>query len=359
MTETSYPNLLSAVKALKERAAEVQLTLDLSDWTVSNAHNYPNDSDLPQFMKDRESYESTREGQIKNELSDLETFFEPFAKFPEPTAFAGLADDLLPALQELVVGPGGHADFVKKGEIAPNADFDGFTGIGGLIPSWAGIAAQTFKTSFAPKIPAVVWNEFSAVEGLRGPLLGAEELWDNARTDICKLVDATKAAVEKCLGSGGSASASSVLSLIGALIGVAAIPFTAGASAGVVATSFTVATAAAGLASSTATIVEGSAEISGDKPLDLIADLKTEVKSLNTTIWSKEWELQQSLTDLTAQLGGMVETRNPKQHPQIPDDDYIQTYDSKLHDSFTMPRPALADTTQGNATDGDHGGSPL
>ncbi|WP_340538478.1 hypothetical protein [Nocardioides sp. GXZ039] len=359
MTETTtYAGLLTAVSALKQRAEEVQLQLDLRDWTVTNAKNYSQDSDLPRFVEDRKAYESARKGQITSELADLVTFFEPFSKFPEPATFKGLADQLRPALQELVVGPGGHADFVAMGNIAPNADFDMFTSIDGLIPSWAGIAAQTFKTSFAPKIPAVVWNEFSAVEGLRGPLLGAEELWDNARKDVCKLVDATRAAVEKAAPAvSGGPSASSVLFLISSLIGVAALPFTAGASAGVVAAGFTVATAASAVVASSAAVAEGvTVTISGEKPLDLIAALRRETNSLNTTIWAKEWDLQKSLTDLTDQLGGMVEYRGPK---QIPDEDFGPTYDAKLHDSFTMPRPALADTTKDNATDRDHGGRPL
>ncbi|QDH10901.1 hypothetical protein FE634_21740 [Nocardioides dongxiaopingii] len=357
--ETAYSGLVSAVEALRDRAAEVQLVLELSDWAVANASRYPNDSDLDDFLADRREAERQLTTQIDAELDDLVGLFEPFAEMPRPSAFRSLADQLDGALAQLVVGPGGHADFVSSGNVGPNSAYDGFTSIDGLIPTWAGIAAQTFKTSFAPRIPAVVWNEFSAVEGLRGPLLGAETLWDEARKDVCALVDAARAAVDGCLGSGGDISASAALGLLGALVGVVAIPFTLGASTTVAAASFTIATSSIAVAGSAAGIVETtSVEISGEKPLDVIADLRSRLSSFNTDLLLQESRLRTSLHDLGSQLGGMVERRNPNQHPQIPDDDTVTVFDPALHGSFTMPRPDLAEVTQGNATDPVNVGRP-
>lgn len=360
---TAYSGLGGAVEDLRARAVELQKAWDEREFGV----HYFSDPDHPvgdenqaaeQFRRDLEDFRSKNGARVEALFADLPELFRPFERVPEPTAFRSLADDLTDALGRLVVGPGGHADFTEGKNIPPTEAYEQLGSSSTYLADWTGLAASQFRINVLPKVPGVVWNEFSAVAGLRGPLLAAENTYKKAQEDLCKLVDSTSAQLDAVFPNPGG-SLSVTLGLIGAVVGVVALPFTLGGSTPVIAAGFTVATTAVGAAGAAASAFEGSDPIiQGKTPEEIVQAMREGLQTINSQIFSNELFAAEKLGDLTNELSGTVRVRNPHQNPHIPDDEYATEHHPKLEHSYTMPRPALADTRRGNATDDQHVGKP-
>jgi hypothetical protein len=346
---TPYEELPGAVERLRKDAIEAHLESKWQDnWAMRGR---PMTADVKRITLEQWRPEAERE------YADLPGLFRPFHEMPQPADFRELADVLSDSLGFLS-GPHGRADFVRSGVVPPHPAYNQLTSVSDMIPDWAGIAAQTFRNTFAPNVEPVVWNEFSAIEGLRGPLLAAESLWTRARVDICQLVDKAQAAIDQNQESGGPVKQSSTLSLIGAVVGVLALPFTAGGSAPAVVAGFTVATSTIGLAANAAAVHQETkptnVSIAGVTPSEIIDTLRSGLSTLNQGIASHEMTIAQHLGDLISRMAGV--SRVQVGRPGAPDRGYTRNPDHEA--GFTMPRPQLANVTSGNVTDDDYVGRP-
>ena len=344
--------LKGEVDRLRRDAIEVELD---QAWTRA-VHN---------STGQRDDWEKYVRPDVERMFGDLPDLFAPFEGLPEESTFWELAKSLHPAL-ECLVAEGEHADFVEGQSIGPNAAYNIVNSVAAWIPDWSGEAATAFEGEVAPTIPGVVWNEFSAVEGLRGALFAAHDMWLEARRDVCRLVESAQHAVDLQRANPGGASATAVLTLIGAIASVAAIPLTGGASAPV-GTSLVVHlnmvsgfTALASLGTDAADKREPDtrAELAGESPGEIIDSLRRELRQLADRIFDQEWKIAANLNELTEQVRGAVRAGTPSRPGQVPEDEHQTEYSAQKAAPFTMPRPALANTTQENATDDRHVGKP-
>ncbi len=304
----------------------------------------------------RQLWEDRVRPDVERMFADLPDLFSPYKEMPEESVFPDLAKSLYPALACLVA-EGEHADFVEQESVPKHSAYNVVNSIDSWIPDWSGEAAAAFERNVAPAIPVVVWNEFNAVEGLRGPLFAAHDMWLEARKDVCRLVEAAQHAIDLQRADAGGSQVTASLTLISALISFAAAPITGGSS---LAISVGVITGAIGIGTGAAKILDdrNTARLSGESPAEVINALRRELTALGDRIYDQEWRIAENLIDLTNTVRGAVQTRAPERPGQGPDDEHQTEYSPQKAAPFTMPRPALANTTEKNATDDQHVGSP-
>jgi len=335
------------VELLQKDAIKAQL-----DWEWDRIA----DADVKRTPGARATFDGQRRSEVERMFGDLPELFTPYQEMPEESTFHGLAKSLYPALGCLVA-EGEHADFVEQESVGKHEAYDIVNNVAPWIPDWSGEAAQAFERDVAPTIPRVVWNEFSAVEGLRGPLFAAEGMWLEARRDVCRLVEAAQHAIDLQQANAGSVDVKASLTLISALISLAAIPVSGGGS---LAVSLSVITGSIGVGTAAADVVSDrtNAFLSGESPEEVINALRRELTSLGDRIYDQEWRIAENLIELTNKVLGAVRTPAPERPGQRPDDEHQTEYSPEKAAAFTMPRPALANTTEENATDDQHVGTP-
>lgn len=348
----NLPQLKGQVDRLRRDAIEAELD---AQWERARRNTPASEDDWKEIVRP----------DVERMFSDLPDLFAPFEWLPEESTFKELAKSLDPAL-ECLVAEGDHADFVEQRSVGPNPAYNIVNSVAAWIPDWSGEAATAFEGDVAPTIPYVVWNEFNAVLGLRGSLFAAYDMWLEARRDVCRLVESAQHAIDLQRANAGGASATAVLTLIGAIASVVAIPLSGGASAPVgasLAVHLNLVSGVSGLMAAGVDAAEKQppdtkAELAGESPAEIIDSLRRELRLLGDRIYDQEWRIASNLIELTDQVRGAVRTRTPERPGQVSEDEHQTEYSPQKAAPFTMPRPALANTTKENATDDRHVGRP-
>ncbi|WP_134764910.1 hypothetical protein [Nocardioides sp. 1609] len=327
------------------------------DGSLDDAHAWTNE----RRARELQVYSDQWYGEIRSWFEDIEELFDELADLPDPGTLLSTAQSLNPALS-IMSGPSGHTDISGGTEYAPSASFDKLQSVPTYLADWNGIAADAFKSNFIPPLERVAHNEFEAIVSLRSPLLAAGEMWKQARKDVSDLIDETNSALDDYEGGKGAADAVLALSIIGAVVAVAAVPFTGGTSAALY---WAIAGSAIGV---TGAVVGYPAEpkkeldISGDTPADIAVSLRQAVADMKLQWIENEIFIRdkiRSLTDLISGYTAPSEDSPPlPRYPNVGAPTSGHTYSQATVHEFSLPRPALADTTPGNAQDDDHFGKP-
>ena len=303
-------------------------------------------------------YSDQWRGEIASWFADIADMFDDLADLPEPEALRSEAAGLEPALA-LLAGPSGHTDIAEGREHGPHAAYEKLQSIPTYLADWNGLAADAFKSNFVPPLERVVHHEFEAVVSLRSPLLAAAHMWEKARLDVSNLIDECNSALDDYEGGKDSADAVLALGIIGAIVAVAAVPFTGGSSAALY-------WAMAGSAISVTGAVVGypdepkkDVDIKGSSPAEIAQSLREAIVDMRLQWIEHESFIARQLRTLSDLLNGYSA---PEGAPPIPrDPPYYSTdhtYDVATVHEFALPRPALADATPGNVTSDDYLGTP-
>lgn len=350
-----YGDIRSEGESLRERAIELEIQHQANMAYDRDGYDWTHEEKLDGLAL----YSAEYRDEITSWFADLTEIFDELAQLPDPAGFRSEAGALTNALTNLS-GPSGHTDVTAGDEYGPHPAYDHLLQIPTYLVDWNGIAADAFKSNFVPAFERVVHNEFEAVVSLRSALEAEAYLWEKARKDVSDLIDVTNAALDDYEGAKDPAETAFVLGVIGAVVAVAAVPFTGGTSAALY-------WAIAGSAISVTAGVVGlpdepkkELDIKGDSPAEIINSMREAVWDMKLQWLNDEIFIAEQIRHLQDRMNGYTAASEdappvPRGYPYYSTE---HTYSEDTVHSFTLPRPELADSSGGNVRDEDHMGEP-
>lgn len=297
-------------------------------------------------------YDSRFRGEIETWFADMPGVFEELADLPDPDALRAAATELEPVLA-LLSGENGHIDLADGKEYPPHAAYDRLPDMVTYLVDWNGVAADAFKSNYIPPLTRVFHHEFRAVASLRSSLLASAEMWKRAREDVSNLIDEASSALDDYDSGKDAADAVLILSIIGAVVAVAAVPATGGTSAALY-------WAMAGSALSVTGAIVGypdepkkELDIKGESPSEIYQSMREAIVDMKIQWIHDEGFIRDQLLHMSDAISGYVlpegseDGPRPRTYPEVqyPTD---HTYSEETARQFVLPRPALADSTPGN-----------
>lgn len=360
-----YGDVRSQARTLVDRIAELETLhqANLAFLTAAESGDYDDIYDWTDERRARELqvYSDQWYAEIRSWFEDIEEMFDDLADLPDGDAIRAQAYELDAALGPMA-GPSGHTDISGGNEYGPSPAFEKLNSIPSLLQDWNGIAADRFKSSFIPPLERVAHHEFEAIVSLRSPLLAAAKMWDEARKDVSGLIVEANSALDDFEGGKGAADAVLALSIVGAVIAVAAVPFTGGGSAALYWAMAGSATAVAGAVVGYPQEPTQELDISGDSPAEIAQSLRQAILDMKLQWIETEAFIRdkiRSLSDLMSGYTARDEDTPPRpRYPYTGGSPGDYTYDQATIHEFALPRPSLADATRGNARSDDYFGTP-
>lgn len=359
----NYGDVRTEAKTLVERFVELEVEHQAmlafnralaESGDLDDIHSWTNERKALELQV----YSNEWRDEIASWFADITEMFDDLADLPDPGPLKAEADSLYGALTQMA-GPSGHTDIGDGKAHPPSPAFEKLSVIPEMLSDWEGLAAEAFKYNFLPPLERVAFHEFEAIVSLRSPLLAASHMWEKARLDVSNLIDECNSALDDWEGGKDSADAVLALGIIGAVVAVAAVPFTGGTSAALYWTM-------AGSAISVAGAVVGhpneptkELDIKGDSPADIAQSLRDAIWDLKLQLLEHEIFISRQIRTLSDQISGYTA---PEGTPPIPrDPPYYSTqhtYSEATVHEFALPRPKLADATPGNVNTDGYLGTP-
>lgn len=359
----NYGDIRSEAKALVEKFVELEVEHQAmlafnralaESGDLDDIHSWTNEKKALELQV----YSDQWRGEIASWFADITEMFDDLADLPDPAPLRSEAEGLYGALAQLA-GPSGHTDIADGTVHGPAEAFEKLSVIPTMLVDWEGHAAEAFKLNFIPPLERVAFHEFEAVVSLRSPLIAAAYMWEKAREDVSNLIDEANSALDDYSGGKDSADAVLALGIIGAIVAVAAVPFTGGTSAALYWTMAGSAIAVTGAVVGHPNEPEKELDISGDSPADIAQSLRDAIWKLKLQLLEHELFISRQIRTLSDQINGYTA---PKGTPPIPrDPPYYSTehsYSESTVHEFALPRPLLADATPGNVNDDGYLGTP-
>lgn len=360
-----YGEVRSQARTLVDRFATLETDHQamLAFHTAAESGDY---DDLHSWTDERRArelqvYSDQWYAEIRSWFEDIETLFDDMADLPDPDALRTQAEQLTGALAPMA-GPSGHTDISEGREYAPSVAFEKLQSIPTFLVDWNGLAADAFKSTFVPPLERVAHHQFEAIVSLRSPLLAAAQMWEEARKDVSDLIDEANSALDDWEGGKDAADAVLALSIIGAVVAVAAVPFTGGGSAALYWTIAGSAISATGAIVGHPQEPKPELDISGDSPADIAQSLREAIADMKIQWIEHEAFIRdqiRSLSDLMAGYTPHEQDGPPRaRYPYTGSSNDTHTYSQDTVHEFALPRPRLADATRGNAGSDDYFGQP-
>jgi hypothetical protein len=310
------------------------------------------------------SWETHNYDEVASWFADLDDIFDELAQLPDPERISPKGDELKAAMTPLAGRP---CDDLSEGtSYDQDSAYRHVGDTSTYLDEWKGDAAIAFKTQFAPAFQDVAVNEFRAVQSLKGALMAEAELWKKGREDVLTLINETDSALDDYEGSrDGAADAAFALAVIGAIVAVAAVPATGGTSAVLYWTMAGSAISVTGAVVSYPDEPKKELSIKGDSPHDICQSMREAVVDLKIQWINDEDLIRDQLQILTDTMMGYTQPGNTEPEDLEPRWRYSpgstpsatnHVYNKETVWEFRLPRPALADSTPGNITDGNHMG---
>ena len=362
MSDDFAGDVQSKGEALKQRFIELEV-----QWQMEQLYN--SQDDLHWTHEERidgmKSWETENYDEVASWFADLDDIFSNLGQLPDPGAITPKADQLKAAMTPLAGRPCDDLSDGTSYDQDPAYRYVGDTTT--YLDEWKGDAAIAFKTQFAPAFQDVAVHEFRAVQSLKGALMAEAELWKKGREDVLTLLNETDAALDDFEGGrDGAADAAFTLAVVGAIVAVAAVPFTGGTSAALYWTMAGSALAVAGSAVSYPNEPKKTLSIKGDSPHDICQSMREAVVDMRLQWIDDEAFIRDQLHILTDAMQGYSQPTGTKPEDLEPRPRYTggsyypspsdHVYNERTTWEFRLPRPALADSTPGNILDGDHMG---
>lgn len=351
-----YGEVRSQGETLRERAIdlEVEHQAMIAYSQVEDEYDWTHEEKLQRLALYSDEYRA----EIASWFADLTEIFDELAQLPDPAAFRAQAGELTTALTNLS-GPSGHTDVANGAEYGPHPSYEHLNHIPTYLVDWNGIAADNFKSNFVPAFERVVHHEFEAVVSLRSALEAQATLWEKARLDVSNLIDETNSALDDYDGGKDSADTVLALSIIGAIVAVAAVPFTGGTSAALYWAMAGSTIAVTGAVVGYPQEPKKELDISGDSPAAIINSMREAVWDLKMQWLNVEIFIVEQVRHLSDRINGYTAPEGASPVPRgYPHYSTEHSYDQETVHEFTMPRPTIADSTPANVTDDDHLGEP-
>lgn len=350
-----YGDIVSEGSALKERF--IDLEVDHQAMYAYDNGNY----DEYQWTDEEKArklaqYSDEYRSEIASWFADLDDLFADLADLPDPASLTSVAESLEPALVELA-GPIGQVDLGNGRQYPPQPNFSRLPSMETYLVDWNGTAADNFKSNYLPKFAAAAHYEFHAVASIKSSLLASAEMWKQARLDVSNIIDECNSALDDYEGGKDSADAVMALSIIGAIVAVAAVPFTGGTSAVLYWTLAGSALAVTGAVVGNPPEPKKQLDIKGDSPAEICQSLREGIADMKIQWIEDEAFIRDQLLHLSDTISGysLPAGSDGAPRPRYP---YYggytsdHTYSEDTVHSFVLPRPALADLGPGNVRDG-------
>jgi hypothetical protein len=193
-----------------------------------------------EFYAPTEPYygESTMtEDQLKQHVWDTEmkfneihSLFDDFLVLPDPGSFDGPMQSVTITMNSLC----SHAftDPIQGDPHPVNTELSAMTVAGNTLTSWDGLAAQAFVDNMVVPFEGRTQNQFIVASILMNALNAEKELWSRARLNIDDIAHKAKSALDH-YDDCGKNDWEIGLSVVGAVVAIAALPLTGGTSAAI------------------------------------------------------------------------------------------------------------------------------
>ncbi|CAN5529080.1 hypothetical protein BH11ACT8_BH11ACT8_21410 [soil metagenome] len=302
----SYEDLKGHAQTIKELA--ISKTIDQGIQASSGAAAYGGVPPIG-FLED----------QAKMMFSGTESIFDEWLGLPDPSHFSSGLSTLQGAMSALGAESYLTNDLAQQyaGGSGTSMNISAIEPTGAFMQGWQSGTALSYA-NFAGVFGPVAANLSMAMNVLHGAYDAERALWEEARKNVDGLAEATITALEKCTDKRPK-DVQMALTVLGAVAGVVAVPFTAGGS---LAASYTFATIGAATALGGAFApeeTESDSPITGDVPWEIVDSLVHNLTTLNEKICAAEDKIHQALTDTAGDFGaalGLPSGQSPVKMPR-------------------------------------------
>lgn len=154
----------------------------------------------------------------------------------------------------------------------------------GDLRDWQGTAAEAFVDNYLTPFPKTVTNQVEIVVELHAAIQASKEILDRSRKDAITVADNTIAALNRAMEIEDKNDDGRALTIIGAVLAVAAAIPTAGTSVGLFALGMGLAAGAAGIAAAEV----GTRPITGTDPNTILEQMNDQLSSLDSGMTQEE-----------------------------------------------------------------------
>lgn len=301
MAEVSYDDLAGAASRIKQLAIE---KYDLI-WASTGAGTPGKGEEL---------------------FADTDQIFEDWIGLPPGSELAQDVTDVDQTLAQLAT-EGYLNDKVSGMAGTANPAITDIEPTGAFMQGWTGGTATSYA-HFAGRFVPNISNQWIAAMVAKYAITAVQDLWDETRASVVSLASATIDTLDNMSGSwvcNSSKGFTATLTVLGAVSGIVAVPFTGGGSAAYTFAAIGGAISVGGLFAPEDGAGKQKPTIDGSDPKAAVESLRTELGKLKENYQTAENRIVKALNDsATAMENG--------------------------HGAIVVPRPSLAD----NPTLGDH-----
>lgn len=230
-------------------------------------------------------------------FADTDTIFDDWVDLPDPYLLDGGLGNIAAGLEFLSSESYLSSDDAKKyaGGGGTSFNISQIEPTGAFMQGWHS-GTSTSYANFAGLFGPITANLSMAAGVLRGACEAELAIWTQARKSVDELAHATIDALNSVTDKNPK-DAALALTVLGAVAGIVAVPFTAGGSL-VAAYSFAAIGAATSLGGAFVPDEENRpTSIGGNTPSDIVTDLYEKLGLLNVDIKAKESDVSTSLAD--------------------------------------------------------------
>ena len=251
-------------------------------------------------------------------FNEIHSLFNDFLVLPDPGDFDGPIQSVTTCMDALCSKA--FTDPIQGDPHPINVELKAMTVTGSTIDEWDGLAAKAFMNNFVIPFEGRTENQFTVASILMNALNANKELWKRARANIDDIAHKVKSALDH-YDDCGKNEWEIGLSVVGAVVAIAAVPVTGGASAialGAVASAVDVASTFAGQIED-----PPKNDYSAESVEGVIAKAKQGIEDLKTEVERAEQKIVDAMTNSSGVVAGHAT-------------------------DFLAPRPTLAGRAPGN-----------
>jgi hypothetical protein len=185
---------------------------------------YTGTSYMPEEMLKQYVYDA------ETKFNEIHSLFNDFLVLPDPADFDGPMQEVTTCMNALCSKA--FTDPIQGDPHPVNTELAAMTVAGNSIDEWDGLAAKAFYDNFIIPFEDRTENQFIVASILMNALNAEKELWKRARLNIDDIAHKVKSALEH-YDDCGKNDWEIGLSVVGAVVAIAALPLTGGTSAAI------------------------------------------------------------------------------------------------------------------------------
>ena len=232
-------------------------------------------------------------------FNEIHSLFNDFLVLPDPGDFDGPIQSVTTCMDALCSKA--FTDPIQGDPHPINVELKAMTVTGSTIDEWDGLAAKAFMNNFVIPFEGRTENQFTVASILMNALNANKELWKRARANIDDIAHKVKSALDH-YDDCGKNEWEIGLSVVGAVVAIAAVPVTGGASAialGAVASAVDVASTFAGQIED-----PPKNDYSAESVEGVIAKAKQGIEDLKTEVARAEQKIVDAMTNSSGVVSG-------------------------------------------------------